>query len=189
MRREPAQRDRVQLGAGRPHHRLHAHGAGRRASSTCPARRSAACRGRARYKRQILASRLAGHAARSPTRCAWRATPPAVFVSGSAVGYYGDRPGQKLTEAVDQGHRLPRPTSSTPGSRPPASRPEKTRVVTVRSGVVVGRGGAMKPLLPAREARAGRPDRQPAASTGRGSASTTRPRRSCTCSTRRSTAR
>ena len=73
--------------------------------------------------------------------------------------------------------------SSRPGSRPRTSRRQTTRVVTVRTGVVIGRGGAMKPLLPLATARAGRADRQPAASTGRGSACTTRRRRSSTCST------
>src|SRR6478609_9863863 len=47
-------------------------------------------------KRRILSSRLE---ATGTLTDAMRqsARPPAVFLSGSAVGYYGDRPGQKLT--------------------------------------------------------------------------------------------
>ncbi|GAA1445492.1 TIGR01777 family oxidoreductase [Leifsonia poae] len=98
------------------------------------------------YKRQILSSRLdATHTLTDAMRMA--AHPPAVFVSGSAVGYYGDRPGQKLTETAIKGTGYLSDVVEAWESAAHLA-PEKTRVVTIRSGVVVGRGGAMKPLLP-----------------------------------------
>lgn len=99
------------------------------------------------WKRQILASRLeATHTLTDAMRMA--ATPPAVFVSGSAVGFYGDRPGQKLTEAAGKGTGFLSDVAESWESAAQLA-PERTRVVTVRTGVVIGRGGAMKPLLPA----------------------------------------
>jgi uncharacterized protein (TIGR01777 family) len=98
------------------------------------------------YQRQLLSSRLdATHTLTDAMRMA--ANPPTVFVSGSAVGFYGDRPGQKLTESSIKGTGY---LSDLVDSWETAAHlaPEKTRVATVRSGVVVGRGGAMKPLLP-----------------------------------------
>jgi uncharacterized protein (TIGR01777 family) len=98
------------------------------------------------YQRQILSSRLdATHTLTDAMRMA--ANPPTVFVSASAVGFYGDRPGQTLTEASIKGTGF---LSDLVESWETAAHlaPEKTRVATVRSGVVVGRGGAMKPLLP-----------------------------------------
>ena len=98
------------------------------------------------YQRQILASRLeATQTLTDAMRMA--ANPPKVFVSGSAVGFYGDRPGQKLTESAIKGTGF---LSDVVESWETAAHlaPEKTRVVTLRTGVVIGRGGAMKPLLP-----------------------------------------
>lgn len=99
------------------------------------------------WKRNILASRLeTTHTLTDAMRMA--STPPAVFVSGSAVGFYGDRPGQKLTETAIKGTGFLSDVVEAWESAAHLA-PEKTRVVTVRTGVVVGRGGAMKPLLPA----------------------------------------
>ena len=99
-----------------------------------------------RYKKQILESRI--HATQTladAMRMAARG--PDVFISGSAAGYYGDRPGQRLTEASSKGDGF---LTDVVDAWEAAARlaPEKTRVVTIRSGVVVGRGGAMRPLLP-----------------------------------------
>lgn len=98
------------------------------------------------YKRRILSSRL--EATRTLTDGMRMASnPPAVFISGSAVGYYGDRPGQKLSESAIKGTGF---LSDVVDAWETAAHlaPEKTRVVTVRTGVVIGHGGAMKPLLP-----------------------------------------
>jgi uncharacterized protein (TIGR01777 family) len=99
-----------------------------------------------RYKKQILDSRI--HATQTladAMRMASRA--PAVFISASAVGFYGDRPGERLTEESSKGSGF---LADVVDAWEAAARlaPEKTRVVTIRSGVVVGRGGAMRPLLP-----------------------------------------
>ncbi|KRC49731.1 nucleoside-diphosphate sugar epimerase [Leifsonia sp. Root227] len=99
------------------------------------------------WKRTILASRLeATHTLTDAMRMA--ASPPAVFLSGSAVGFYGDRPGQKLTETAIRGTGFLADVVEAWESAAHLA-PEKTRVVTLRTGVVIGRGGAMKPLLPA----------------------------------------
>ncbi|OJX77156.1 TIGR01777 family oxidoreductase [Leifsonia sp. 71-9] len=97
-------------------------------------------------KRRILSSRLeATGTLTDAMRQASRS--PAVFLSGSAVGYYGDRPGQKLTEDSAKGTGF---LSDVVEAWETAARlaPEKTRVVLLRTGLVIGRGGAMKPLLP-----------------------------------------
>jgi uncharacterized protein (TIGR01777 family) len=73
------------------------------------------------------------------------ATPPTVFLSGSAVGFYGDRPGERLTEesAAGQGFF---PELVTAWEAAAALAPKKTRVVTLRSAVVVARGGGLRPI-------------------------------------------
>jgi uncharacterized protein (TIGR01777 family) len=74
------------------------------------------------------------------------ADPPEVFVSGSAVGFYGDRPGETLTEQSQKGAGfLARLVESWEAEAIPAF--AATRVVLARTGVVVGSGGAVTPLL------------------------------------------
>ena len=97
------------------------------------------------YKRTILDSR------RMATRTLARAissaaSPPDVFVSGSAVGFYGDRPGETLTEDSGRGEGfLARVVESWESEAMPAA--AVTRVVRARSGVVIGNGGATKPIM------------------------------------------
>src|SRR4051794_25743355 len=97
-------------------------------------------------KRRILSSRLqaTGTLAEGMRRAD---DPPRVFVSGSAVGYYGDRPGQQLTESASKGRGF---LTDVVDAWEAAARlaPTATRVALARTGVVVGRGGALKPLLP-----------------------------------------
>ena len=76
-------------------------------------------------------------------------TRPRVFISGSAVGYYGDRADERLTEASSGGDdflaRLCRRWESA------AQDAERlgVRVVLLRTGVVLGRaGGALAQMLP-----------------------------------------
>jgi uncharacterized protein (TIGR01777 family) len=97
-------------------------------------------------KRRILSSRL--QATATLTDGMRRADePPAVFVSGSAVGFYGDRPGEELTEAAGKGDGF---LADVVDAWEAAARlgPAETRVAFARTGVVIGRGGALKPLLP-----------------------------------------
>jgi len=98
------------------------------------------------YRKQIRDSRVesTGTLARA---IAAAAHPPTVFLSGSAVGYYGDRPGESLTEQSAKGTGF-FPDVVGAWEAAALAAPKQTRVVTFRTGVVVGRGGAFTPLLP-----------------------------------------
>ncbi|CAN5264172.1 TIGR01777 family oxidoreductase [soil metagenome] len=98
------------------------------------------------YKRQILYSRVDG--TRTLAEAIGNATnPPAVLLNGSAVGYYGDQPGVALTESAAKGEGF---LSDVVQAWEQAAQltPSGTRVVTFRTGLVVGRGGAFTPLIP-----------------------------------------
>ncbi|HSP51263.1 MAG TPA: TIGR01777 family oxidoreductase [Cryobacterium sp.] len=98
------------------------------------------------YRREILDSRV--QATRTLTDAMGRrATPPAVLLNSSAVGIYGNRPNEVLTEKSPAGNDyLAKVTSAWESEA--ARAPRSTRVVTVRTGLVIARGGALKPLLP-----------------------------------------
>lgn len=99
-----------------------------------------------RYRREILDSRV--RATRSLTDAMRRcAVPPAVLLSGSAIGIYGNRPGETLTEeSASADDFLARVVVAWEGEAHRA--PEATRVVTFRTSLVLARGGALRPLLP-----------------------------------------
>jgi uncharacterized protein len=100
----------------------------------------------ASYKRQILYSRVNG--TQTITEAIERsATPPTVFLSGSAVGYYGDQPGVALTETSPKGDGFLSDVVEA-WEQAATLTPPSTRVVMFRTGVVVGNGGAFTPLLP-----------------------------------------
>ncbi len=97
------------------------------------------------YKKEILQSRIA--ATTTLTEAILRSeNPPEVFVSGSAVGFYGDRPGELLTESSPMGTGfLAKVAAAWERAAEPAR--ARTRLVTARTGIVVGQGGgALKPL-------------------------------------------
>ncbi|MEU6377127.1 TIGR01777 family oxidoreductase [Streptomyces sp. NPDC046909] len=105
------------------------------------------------YKKQIRDSRVLGTTTLATAIVACEKPPP-VFVSGSAVGYYGETgtdgidesgaPGQDFLAGVCQEWEAAAQTAGEAG----------TRVVNTRFGIVVSpRGGAMGRLLPL--ARAG----------------------------------
>ncbi|BDZ50154.1 epimerase [Frondihabitans sucicola] len=99
----------------------------------------------ASYKREIRESRVS--ATRTLAEAMHHAeTPPGVFLSGSAVGIYGDRPLDVLTEESPRGEGF---LADVVGDWEAEAHtaPAGTRVVTFRTGIVVGPGGAMKPLL------------------------------------------
>jgi uncharacterized protein (TIGR01777 family) len=98
------------------------------------------------YKREILYSRVNGTTALAEA-IAVADSPPAVLLNGSAVGFYGDRPGERLTEASAKGTGF---LSDVVKAWELAAHltPDTTRVVTFRTGLVVGRGGAFTPLIP-----------------------------------------
>lgn len=101
------------------------------------------------YRRTILQSRLL--ATRTLTDAivgaalAGAASPPAVFVNASAVGYYGDRPGELLTEDDPAGDGF-LSTVVEAWEREARRAAAVTRVVMPRTGLVLGRGGALEPL-------------------------------------------
>ncbi|ROP73105.1 hypothetical protein EDF18_3073 [Frigoribacterium sp. PhB107] len=100
----------------------------------------------AAYKREIRDSRVTATATLAHGM-AGAERPPAVFLSGSAVGIYGDRPGERLTEQSPRGSGfLSDVVADWEAATAPT--PDATRVVHLRTGVVVGPGGAMAPLLP-----------------------------------------
>ena len=85
-------------------------------------------------------------------------TRPRVFVSGSAVGYYGDRADEQLTETSSAGDDfLARLCRRWEGAAQEAER-LGSRVVLIRTAVVLGRaGGALAQMLPPFELGLGGP--------------------------------
>ncbi|RMH42768.1 MAG: TIGR01777 family protein [Gammaproteobacteria bacterium] len=75
-----------------------------------------------------------------------QASPPHTLISGSAVGYYGDRGDAELTERApagfDFGAQLCRDWEAE------ANAYKSGRVVCIRTGIVLGNGGALKQMLP-----------------------------------------
>ena len=97
------------------------------------------------YKKQILDSRV--QATRTLVEAMARATtPPRVFLSGSAVGIYGDRPGERLTEDSKRGSGFLGDVVEA-WEQAAQLRPAKTRLVTLRTGVVIGKGGSLLPVM------------------------------------------
>ena len=97
------------------------------------------------YKREILSSRLT--ATQTIANALHQASsPPAVLLNASAVGFYGDRPGEELTEESHRGEGFLADVV-VDWEAAAHEAPDETRVVTLRTGVVIGDGGAMKPLM------------------------------------------
>jgi len=98
------------------------------------------------YRTQILRSRV--QATRTLTVAMQRtARPPGVLLNASAVGIYGNRPGELLTEDSPPAADFLAGVVSAweaEAHRAPAS----TRVVTFRTGLVLARHGALAPLIP-----------------------------------------
>ncbi len=96
------------------------------------------------YKRELLSSRLQATSTLAAAISA-AATPPAIFLSGSAVGFYGDRPDEDLTESSPRGEGF-LPDIVEQWESAALQVPSGVRVVLLRTGIVVGRGGAFGPL-------------------------------------------
>lgn len=96
------------------------------------------------YKREILYSRVNGTTTLAEAIRA-SSNPPTIFLNGSAVGYFGDQPGVSLDESGAKGEGF---LSDVVQAWEKAAHlaPPTTRVVTFRTGLVVGRGGAFTPL-------------------------------------------
>lgn len=96
------------------------------------------------YKKQILSSRI--QATNTITAAiAKSSSPPHTLVNGSAVGFYGDRPHEVLTETSAQGDGFLAKVVEA-WERAAAKASPTTRVVMARTGLVLGNGGALKPL-------------------------------------------
>lgn len=100
------------------------------------------------YKRRVLESRTLGTTLIAET-IAGLTSPPSVFVSGSAIGFYGDRGDHKLTEAAERGHGF---LSDLVIAWEAATAPAIAagiRTAMIRTGVVLSPdGGALKEQLP-----------------------------------------
>jgi uncharacterized protein (TIGR01777 family) len=99
-------------------------------------------------KRELLESRTKGTTLLCEALAACT-SPPSVVVGGSAIGWYGDRPGEVLSEADPQGGGfLADLVAQWEASYAPAAA-AGIRVATARTGIVLaGGGGALKPQLP-----------------------------------------
>ncbi|PPF66816.1 TIGR01777 family protein [Rathayibacter tritici] len=98
------------------------------------------------YKREILDSRIQSTQTLTDAM-RMSSSPPATLINASAVGYYGDRPGEELTERSSRGTGFLADVVDR-WEKAAHLAPEATRVVTARTGLVLGDGGALKPLLP-----------------------------------------
>ncbi|WP_426738543.1 TIGR01777 family oxidoreductase [Plantibacter sp. 2H11-2] len=100
----------------------------------------------AAYRSTILWSRLS--ATRTLVDAMNRVEqPPAAFLSGSAVGYYGDRPGETLTEDSSRGTGFLADVVVAWEDSALAA-PDAVRTVLLRNGIVVDLAGVLKPLAP-----------------------------------------
>jgi uncharacterized protein (TIGR01777 family) len=80
---------------------------------------------------------------------AMRTHPPQVFISASAVGYYGSRGDEILTEDAPAGHDFLSQVAAAWEREALAAEPLGVRVLRLRIGMVLGRdGGALAKMLP-----------------------------------------
>ncbi|WP_394247514.1 TIGR01777 family oxidoreductase [Vibrio profundi] len=75
--------------------------------------------------------------------------PPEVFISGSAVGYYGDQQEHPFDESLHVYHMsFPHQVCSHWEQIAKRAQSDRTRVILLRTGIVLGhQGGAMKKML------------------------------------------
>ncbi|MSO79967.1 MAG: TIGR01777 family protein [Acidimicrobiia bacterium] len=98
-------------------------------------------------KQEILESRTASTRLLATTMSGL-ATKPAVFVSGSAIGYYGGRGDEVLTEESAPGDDFLADVCLQWEAAAQPAADAGIRVVTTRTGIVLGRdGGVLKRLL------------------------------------------
>ncbi|AYF97805.1 TIGR01777 family oxidoreductase [Protaetiibacter intestinalis] len=100
-----------------------------------------------RYRREILASRITATTALVGAlhEAARAGAPVPVLVSGSAVGFYGNRPGERLDESSAAGGGFLAETVRA-WEVAALEAPEQTRVALARTGLVIGPAGATAPL-------------------------------------------
>lgn len=99
-------------------------------------------------KRAIRDSRIFGTRALA-TAIARMEKPPGIFVQGSAIGFYGDRGDETLTESSHMGHGFLAEVVRDWEAESAILESKGIRVVKVRTGVVLSRReGAMAKLIP-----------------------------------------
>ena len=110
----------------------------------------------ARVKEELRSSRL--RSTETLTRAiAASSSPPKLLINASAVGYYGDRGDEILDESSPPGDGFLAHLARDWEQAALAARSDRTRVVLLRLGMVIGRGGALeKMLLPFRLGLGGR---------------------------------
>ena len=101
------------------------------------------------YKRTLLDSRVDGTTLLSETLARLGEAGPGVLLSGSAIGYYGDRGDEILTEQSSPGDGFLAEICAAWEGATAAAATAGTRVVHLRTGIVLSRaGGALKKMLP-----------------------------------------
>jgi len=99
-------------------------------------------------KARILDSRVDGTALLAEAAAA-TSKPPAVFVSGSAIGFYGDRADERLDESSGRGEGFAAEVSVAWERATGALDNSPIRVAHLRTGIVLStRGGALAEQLP-----------------------------------------
>lgn len=98
-----------------------------------------------KYKKLILSSRV-NSATTLASAITSASTPPSLFIQGSAVGLYGDRGDEKLTEFSPRGAGFLADVVWQWEAAAGAASSTQTRVCCARTGLVVGPGGALAPL-------------------------------------------
>lgn len=102
----------------------------------------------AEQKRRILESRTTTTSAVARAMVALGAEGPQVLVSASAIGYYGDRGDEVLTETSAPGDDFLAGVCTAWEAAADPARDAGLRVAHVRTGLVLGRGGALAKMLP-----------------------------------------
>ena len=98
-----------------------------------------------RHKNLIMSSRV--NSTRTLASAITKAeNTPSLLIQGSAVGFYGDRGDEELTEFSPRGQGFLADVVETWESEAQVASSKKTRVCFARTGLVVGRGGALAPL-------------------------------------------
>lgn len=101
-----------------------------------------------RKKNRILESRVKGTTLIAQAISKLKSPPP-VFISASATGYYGDRKGEKLDEETSQGKGFLAEVCAQWEKATEAASNRGVRVVNLRIGMVLSdKGGALKQMLP-----------------------------------------
>ena len=108
--------------------------------SVAEGRWTAAQKARIRDSRVIGTRNLVSGIARAEAR-------PRVLVSASAVGYYGDRGDEELTESSSPGNDFLAEVCQAWEREAVAAESHGLRVVLARTGIVLGKGGALAKML------------------------------------------